>query len=117
MRNSAHRYSSRIKNESGTEIDKCDAITHKYARYKGPTYDEVMPKVGIIRFHRKSLGSEIISHESTHMAWWIYSLDHEFAYGSPSASIDSEEVLCYLVGDITRKIVNKLYKLGYYGEN
>lgn len=57
--------------------------------------------------------TEIVAHESAHAALYIYRSD--FAddsageYHAVQRNLDDEEQLCYLVGDITRKVVNKLY--------
>lgn len=65
-----------------------------------------------IRFARDRLKhygpTEIIVHESTHAAIRIY----RTAVNKPLDEIENEETLCYLVGDISRKVVNKLYEKG-----
>lgn len=64
------------------------------------------PPAGFIRLYRKGLRTGIIAHEATHMAVAIYKQD----VAKTIPDMDREERLCYLVGDITRQIVNKLYK-------
>jgi hypothetical protein len=73
-----------------------------------------LPAAGIIRLTKNNLTTGVISHEATHMASNIYGHDWLEGHGAPWEDIDNEEILSYLVGDITSKIVRKLYKLGYY---
>ncbi len=67
------------------------------------------PSAGIIRLSKGALRTGVISHEATHMASNIYDQDWREKHGAPWDHIDNEEVLAYLVGDITSKIVNRLY--------
>lgn len=50
--------------------------------------------------------TEIIAHEATHAA--IYLFNHDVK--NTLDELPDQETLCYLVGDITRKVVNKLYE-------
>lgn len=62
-----------------------------------------------IRLAQDALGerpTEIIAHEATHAAVYLY--QHDVQKTIPN--LEKEEILCYLVGDITRKVVNKLYE-------
>jgi hypothetical protein len=63
----------------------------------------------IIRFWKRHLGTEVVSHEAAHAAVRIYKGRRQ-----QLRSIDHEEDLCYLVGEISRKIVNKLYDKGIW---
>lgn len=65
------------------------------------------PGAGFIRLFSSELRTGIISHEATHMAVAIYQQD----VARTIPDMKREERLCYLVGDITSKIVNGLYKL------
>lgn len=62
-----------------------------------------------IRFAKDALmgrPTEIIAHEATHASMYLYR--HDVQKTIPN--MEKEEILCYLVGDITRKLVNKLYE-------
>lgn len=65
---------------------------------------------GVIRLTRENLKTGVISHEAAHMAVNIYDQDWRQEHGDPYDDIDNQEILAYLVGDITSKIVNKLYE-------
>ena len=54
--------------------------------------------------------TEIIAHESTHAALFI--LRHDAPEVALFEDIEAQEKLCYLTGDITRKVVNKFYEKG-----
>ena len=66
-----------------------------------------LPTAGYIRFYLSHLPAGTIVHESTHMAIAIYQQD----VARTVPDMEREEKLCYLVGDITQRIVDKLYKL------
>lgn len=65
-----------------------------------------LPAVGYMRLCRKAVGVGTISHEAAHIAVAIYR--HDVAKTIPD--MKREERLCYLVGDITQKIVAGLYR-------
>lgn len=65
---------------------------------------------GVIRLTRKYLRTGVISHEAAHMAINIYDQDYREEHGDPYNDIENQEILAYLVGDITSRIVNKLYE-------
>lgn len=70
------------------------------------------PVVGLIRLYRGEMGSRVITHEVTHLAVWIYHIDCTTRIGDPFENIENEEVMCYLVGDLVGKLVDRLYKYG-----
>lgn len=61
---------------------------------------------GYMRFYRAHISVEVISHEATHMAVWIYKTDVQ----KTIPDMEREEKLCYLVGDIAQKINDGLYR-------
>ena len=65
---------------------------------------------GVIRLTKDHLTTGVISHEAAHMATNIYHQDWHEQHGDPYDDIDNQEILAYLVGDITSKIVRKLYE-------
>jgi hypothetical protein len=59
--------------------------------------------------------TEIITHESAHAALFLYR--HDLPHDVPGheneiilENLEAEETLCYLVGEISRKVVNKLHE-------
>jgi len=70
----------------------------------------------LIRLWRGALGTGVVVHEVTHAASAIYQQDWEPDHGAVSDGMDNEEVLCYLVGDLTRRIVDRLYHYDMYSE-
>lgn len=59
--------------------------------------------------------TEIITHESTHAALYLYKHDCQDEVEGDEVvlqDLEKEEMLCYLVGEISRKVVNKLYEKG-----
>lgn len=71
-----------------------------------------LPLAGYIRLYKGALAAGLISHEATHIAWAIYKQD----IGKTVPDMAREEKLCYLVGDISAKIVHKLYQYDAYEE-
>lgn len=65
-----------------------------------------MPDAGFIRLWKGALRTGIITHECTHMAVAIYKQD----VAKTIPDMDREEKLCYLVGDLSARLVNKLYE-------
>lgn len=74
------------------------------------------PAAGIVRYWRGALGTSVLVHEVTHIACAIYRRDHRPEHGTVDEGMDNEEILAYLVGNLSRSIVNQLYKRGYYEE-
>jgi hypothetical protein len=57
--------------------------------------------------------TEIVAHESTHAALYLYKHDCQDDVEGDQIllhDLEKEETLCYLVGEISRKVVNKLYE-------
>lgn len=119
MQAAAQRHAENVGEiHDGDYHAKAGAVAHSFEKIR---IDEngsevLLPDAGIIRLQKRNLGSEVVTHEVTHLAWNIYRTDCEEKLGSPSKDIENEEILCYLVGDLARKVVKKLYKFGYYDE-
>lgn len=64
-----------------------------------------LPFAGHIRLWAGALRTGIITHECTHMAVAIYKQD----VAKTIPDMDREERLCYLVGDLSARLVNRLY--------
>lgn len=110
LRTAGERHSKRIgSNETG--FDQAYGLTQSFTGVRvyesGATRRD--PRAGHIRLCKQHLLTGIISHESTHMAVAIYRED----VGKTIPDMEREEKLCYLVGDICSKIVNRLYALEY----
>jgi hypothetical protein len=69
---------------------------------------------GIVRLARPHLGTSVVVHEAVHAACGIYRQDHQAGHGHAEDDMDNEEVLAHLVGDLTRRIVDRLYHYGAY---
>ena len=72
------------------------------------------PVAAHIRLCEEALGTGVITHEATHAALAIYEQDCLEDQGAVHDGLPQEEALCYLVGDLASKIVNKLYEFNYY---
>lgn len=73
------------------------------------------PEIGTVIFYRGQMGAGVISHEMGHCALWydrIINGNRNAQYGEEVN--DEEERLCYLIGDLTRCLVNKCYKLNIF---
>lgn len=69
-----------------------------------------------IRLWRQRLGTSIVTHEVCHAAAAIYAQDCLKLHGSVHSHTGAEEIFCYLVGDLSARIVDRLYFYGYYAE-
>jgi len=80
------------------------------------TYEPLNPpktnQLGVISFHKKNLGSEIVSHECAHAACGF--LDRKGITNLETGRIGSDhgEELAYAVGHMTSRIYAKLHKSG-----
>ena len=112
LRAAAHEYDEYLGNEY-TSLDQVHGITspHQSEKLIGGVWHKT-DKAGLIRLYKDGLRTGIISHEATHMACSIYEDDWLEKKGLPWGDETNNEVLAYLVGDITSKIVNKLYQKG-----
>jgi hypothetical protein len=118
LRTAAHKYSLRnYEPEDEEYYNSAGALTHSFQRFKMAEDGIVMmhENSNIIRLSKDQIGSETICHESAHAALHIYHIDCVKEADVAEEHINSgNEQLCYLVGDITKKIVNKLYEYGCY---
>mgnify|MGYP001560493830 CR=1 FL=1 len=64
------------------------------------------PPVGYMRLCRKACGVGTIAHEVTHIAVAIYKQDVAKTF----PDMKREEGLCYLVGELSQKVVSGLYR-------
>lgn len=77
-------------------------------------YTEPGPTMALIRLWRQRLGTSVVVHEVTHAAMGIYRQDWQPEHGAPHEDLENEEVLCYLVGNLTSRIVDRLHHYGMY---
>lgn len=110
LRKAGGRYRTRLGMGSKGTLRKVHGLTFalelEYVFASGATRRH--PAAGHILLYTPGLRIGIISHEATHMAWSIYQQDIQ----KTIPDLRREEMLCYLVGDITRKIVNKCIQSG-----
>ncbi|HEX5566004.1 MAG TPA: hypothetical protein VFY14_03525 [Streptomyces sp.] len=83
-------------------------VCHAYAD------DGAGPSAALIRLWRQRLGTSVIVHEITHAAAGIYRLDWLPEHGPMHDDLENEEIFCYLVGDLTSRVVARLHHYGMY---
>jgi len=100
----------------------CLAFVRTTPRYKinsNKTY-KIKPIVGEIHFCAKALGTEVITHESTHAAVRLLErlkLDFAKLDGSHTDDgLEAEEILAHVVGHFAKQIVLKIYELKFLVE-
>lgn len=77
-------------------------------------YAEPGPTAALIRLWSQRLGTSVVVHEITHAAMGIYRQDWQPEHGAPHEDLENEEVLCYLIGDLTSRVVDRLHHYGMY---
>lgn len=104
--------------EQHESFTKALGVTHSVdIRHIGADGSETKsPVAAHIRLWEGALGTGVITHEVTHAAMAVYNQDCLESQGPVHSDMPQEEILCYLVGDLTSRIVNKLYEFGYYGK-
>ena len=71
-----------------------------------------LPLCAHIRLHKDHMGVGIVTHEIAHAALFMYELDNPERL--TTEDIEHEEVFCHILGDLTSRVVSKLYAKGYY---
>lgn len=96
-----------------SHYDRAEGVTHCIERRRYEPSGNVIlhPSAGIIRLWEGRLTPEVVTHEATHMACGIYRQDCNSCLPE---GIEEEEVLAYLVGDVSKGIVNGLYRHGLW---
>jgi hypothetical protein len=109
LQEAGDRYNRRIGSESdiGHAVGLCQA--HYREKLIGKDWVK-LPDAGVIRLSQGALTTGVITHEAAHMASNIYDQDWREEHGDPWDDIENEEILAYLVGDLTSKLVNGLYR-------
>lgn len=104
LRRDGDKYNQNMNHEQSN--DGVLGLAHRYERIDIES-DTSHPEVGTIRLHKDFLRSGIICHEVAHIALWIYETDIK----KPLTTEDNEneEKFCHILGELTAKIVNKLY--------
>ena len=82
------------------------AQTADWARVSPGGLVRRLPQVGVMRLCRKAIGSGTVAHEVAHIAVAIYRQD----VGRTFPNMKREEVFCYLVGELSQKVVSGLYR-------
>lgn len=118
MRRAARRYNEPWMDEA-PQFTGALAVTHAVdIRHIGADGSEVRsPVAAHIRLCEEAIGTGVVTHEVTHAALAIYNQDCLEGQGPVHDDLPQEEILCYLVGDLAARIVNKMYELGYYGKD
>lgn len=71
------------------------------------------PLCAIVRLAPPDIGIGIVSHELTHAAVWLWEIHNKFDRKAALAC-DNDEWFCWVLGDLIRRTVNKLYEKGVY---
>lgn len=92
------------------------AVAHSFETYRfAEDGTEVRgAPAGIIRYWRGRLGTSVVVHEAVHIAAGIYRQDWAPEHGPVDEDMDNEEILCHLVDDLARRIVDRLHAHGFY---
>lgn len=77
-------------------------------------YTQPGKTAALIRLWRQRLGTSVVVHGVTHAALGIYRTDWLPEHGTPEADLENEEVLCYLIGDLASRVVERLHHYGMY---
>ena len=113
------REANKFDEENGQppENDDIYGVCHPYERIKIVDDEEVrLNNVGILRFSREHLSSEIVAHETLHAAFWIYRLEYATDHNAnfKDTCNQDEENFVHLYGQLFRSINGKLHKHGFW---
>lgn len=75
----------------------------------------IQTDIGNVIINKEAIGVGVISHEMVHCALWhdrLINGNYNAEYGIHSC--EAEERLAYLVGNYTKNLVSKLYKIGVF---
>jgi hypothetical protein len=105
---------------SGTEagnFEDAQGITHYVRRFMVDEdgNESATRHVVIIRLHRGNLGSSIVTHEIVHAGMALYGTTLPRARRARQEFHAANEPVAYLISDLTKALVERLYALGYYG--
>ena len=104
---------SNFEPSNSEQTERFAAIVMPFQIFKGS--DEMQPNIGICLFHRKALGSGLISHEMLHCALWFDRVVNGNILAQYGECVgEEEERLAYLLTDFVRNFVKKMYKIGVY---
>lgn len=67
----------------------------------------------IVRLAPPDIGIGIVSHELAHAAVHIHEIQHKFEEG---VVCENDEFFCWVLGELVRQTVNKLYEKGIWTE-
>lgn len=118
MRDAALRHSQREGYIREDEYYMAHGVTHTIdvLHIGADGSEKRSPLAAHIRMYDGALGTSVVTHEVTHAALSIFNQDC-LGEGAVHESMDREEILAYLVGDLAARIVNKIYEFGYYGKD
>lgn len=116
LRTAARLYTRRAGVHQEDEFVDAVGVTHTSQRvYVGPDGKQKRGEAAaIIRLWHERLGTSVVVHEAVHAALGIYEQDRLAEHGTVHDGMDNEEILAYLIGDLTRRIVDRLYHYGAY---
>lgn len=70
------------------------------------------PVCAIVRLAPPHIGIGVVSHELAHAAVWIREIEESF--DAPALTSDNDERFCWILGELVRHTVDKMYEKGIY---
>lgn len=98
---------------SGADLSGSVAVTQGSTRYFEDGTERFLP---IIRLHAARLGTEVLSHEMHHATCAIYAATLPEGTDARSILDHTNEPFAYLHGQLLRRLVEALYRHGYYSK-
>lgn len=117
MQAAAEAYAQRSGTSPPGNFGDAHGVTHAYQTItigSDGSVEATSESAALIRFWRQRLGTGVVTHEAAHAAAAIYEQDWLPERGTIHDCLDNEETYCYLIGDLTSRIVKRLYHYGMY---
>jgi hypothetical protein len=86
------------------------AVTHRWHDEQGRT------SLITMRLWRGCLGTEVVTHEMSHASTALYGATLPDKVDRDEVFTHYNEPFAYLHGELTRRLVDRLYALGYYDQ-
>lgn len=101
---------------NGGDLSTAGGVCQSYQTISIDEHGNETPKhtLLIVRLVKDRLGAAIICHELNHAATAIYGSTLDPEVRAVDVLDNANETLAYLHSDLTERLVNRLYDLGYY---
>jgi hypothetical protein len=120
LRRAADRYTKRVGVYAAGEFKEAHGVTHSFERLlvtsEGELESPENSTAAHIRLHKDALATVVVTHEVAHAALAIYNQDVLRRDGPVHQDMENEEIICYLIGDLSARVVDRLYRYGLYEE-